>query len=471
MTLRLYDTAARAAREFVPVTPGKVSIYLCGATVQAPPHIGHIRSGVSFDIASRWFAYRGYEVTFCRNVTDIDDKIINRAKDEGVETWRVAQRNEFAFQNAYRILGCIDPTIEPRATGHIPEMIEMIRALIERGHAYAAGGDVYFRVRSDPEYGALSGRRLDDLRADEADDLAGLTHKEDPHDFTLWKATKPGTNEPSWDTPWGPGRPGWHLECSAMALRYLGEVFDVHGGGIELKFPHHENEMAQSHSCGYGFANYWLHNGWVTIGGEKMAKSLGNSLLVSEMVKQVRPVVLRYYLGTPHYRSTIEYAEDSVHEAEAAYHRIEGFVTRAVELVGPTDPAAEVPGGFADSMDDDLGVPGAVAVLHNTVREGNTALAASDKEGAAAALAAVLAMLDVLGLNPLAAPWAGGGAVPVGAGDLRPVVDTLVRVALEQRQAARERKDYAASDAIRDQLAAAGVTVEDTPGGPRWTVS
>jgi cysteinyl-tRNA synthetase len=469
MTLRLYDTAARAAREFVPVTPGKVSIYLCGATVQAPPHIGHIRSGVSFDIARRWFEYRGYEVTFCRNVTDIDDKIINRAKDEGVETWRVAQRNEYAFQDAYRVLGCEDPTIEPRATGHIPEMIEMIQTLIERGHAYASGGDVYFRVRSDPEYGALSGRRIDDLRADEADDMAGVTHKKDPHDFTLWKATKPGTNEPSWDTPWGPGRPGWHLECSAMARRYLGEAFDIHGGGVELKFPHHENEMAQSHSCGYPFTAFWLHNGWVTIGGEKMSKSLGNSLLVSEMVRRVRPVVLRYYLGTPHYRSTIDYSPEALNEAAAAYGRIEGFVTRAVELVGvPADPGA-VPDDFAASMDDDLGVPGAVAVLHNTVREGNTALAATDKEGVVTALASVLAMLDILGLNPLAAPWAASGGS--SGGDLRPVVDTLVKVALEQRQAARERKDFAASDAIRDQLAASGITVEDTPSGPRWTVN
>ena len=279
MTLRLYDTAARATREFVPVTPGKVSIYLCGATVQAPPHIGHIRSGVSFDIARRWFEYRGYEVTFCRNVTDVDDKIIKRALEEGVETWRVAQRNEFAFQNAYRVLGCQDPSVEPRATGHIPEMVEMIRTLIERGHAYAAGGDVYFRVRSDPEYGALSGRNLDDAwskgEREPADDMAPDTFKEDPNDFTLWKATKPGTNEPSWDTPWGPGRPGWHLECSAMARRYLGEAFDIHGGGIELMFPHHENEMAQSHSCGYPFTSYWLHNGWVTIEGREDVQVTG----------------------------------------------------------------------------------------------------------------------------------------------------------------------------------------------------
>jgi len=469
MTLRLYDTAARATREFVPVTPGKVSIYLCGATVQAPPHIGHVRSGVSFDIVRRWLEYRGHEVTLLRNITDIDDKIIRRAAEEGVETWRVAQRNEYAFQNAYRLLGCQDPAVEPRATGHVPEMVAMMRKLIDDGHAYAAGGDVYFRVRSLPGYGALAHFSVDDLEEQPLDDVAPTTHKEDPHDFTLWKASKPG--EPFWDTPWGPGRPGWHLECSAMAHRYLGSAFDIHGGGVDLIFPHHENEQAQSHAFGDQFAKYWMHNGWVTLKNEKMSKSLGNSVLVTELAKLYRPIVLRYYLGTPHYRSMIEYTEDSLREAEAAYSRIEGFVTRALETVGPTSAAAEVPAAFAESMDDDFGVPGAVAVLYNTVREGNTALATGDKEGVAAQLSSVLKMLDVLGLNPLAEPWAGAGGAAGPGTDLRPVVDTLVKVALEQRQAARERKDYAASDAIRDQLARAGVTVEDTPSGPRWTVA
>jgi cysteinyl-tRNA synthetase len=468
MTLRLYDTTARATREFVPVTPGKVSIYLCGATVQAPPHIGHIRSGVSFDIARRWFEYRGYTVTFVRNVTDIDDKIIRKAAEQGIETWRVAQANEYAFQHAYRLLGCEDPSVEPRATGHIPEMVAMMRKLIEDGHAYAAGGDVYFRVRSFPEYGALAHFSPDDLKEQPPDDVAPTTHKEDPHDFALWKASKPG--EPFWDTPWGPGRPGWHLECSAMAHRYLGTNFDIHGGGVDLIFPHHENEQAQSHAFGDKFTNYWMHNGWVTLKNEKMSKSLGNSVLVTELAKQYRPVVLRYYLGTPHYRSMIEYTEDSLREADAAYSRIEGFVTRALETVGPTEAAEQVPAAFAESMDDDFGVPGAVAVLYTTVREGNTALASGDKEGVATHLASVLKMLDILGLNPLAEEWAGASGGTGNGTDLRPVVDTLVKVALEQRQAARERKDYAASDAIRDQLARAGVTVEDTPSGPRWAV-
>ena len=468
MTLRLYDTAARATREFVPVTPGKVSIYLCGATVQAPPHIGHVRSQLSFDIVRRWFEYRGYDVTFVRNVTDIDDKIIRKAAEQGVETWRVAQANEYAFQNAYRLLGCEDPSVEPRATGHVPEMIAMMRKLIDAGHAYAAGGDVYFRVRSFPEYGALAHFSVDDLEEQPLDDVAPTTHKEDPHDFTLWKASKPG--EPFWDTPWGPGRPGWHLECSAMAHRYLGTNFDIHGGGVDLIFPHHENEQAQSHAFGDKFTNYWMHNGWVTLKNEKMSKSLGNSVLVTELAKQYRPVVLRYYLGTPHYRSMIEYTEDSLREADTAYSRIEGFVTRALEAVGPTEAAEQVPTAFAESMDDDFGVPGAVAVLYNTVREGNTALASGDKEGVASHLASVLKMLDILGLNPLDEQWAGAAGAPGSATDLRPAVDSLVKVALEQRQAARERKDYAASDAIRDQLARAGITVEDTPSGPRWTV-
>ena len=468
MTLRLYDTAARATREFVPVTPGKVSIYLCGATVQAPPHIGHVRSQLSFDIVRRWFEYRGYDVTFVRNVTDIDDKIIRKAAEQGVETWRVAQANEYAFQNAYRLLGCEDPSVEPRATGHVPEMIAMMRKLIDAGHAYAAGGDVYFRVRSFPEYGALAHFSVDDLEEQPLDDVAPTTHKEDPHDFTLWKASKPG--EPFWDTPWGPGRPGWHLECSAMAHRYLGTNFDIHGGGVDLIFPHHENEQAQSHAFGDKFTNYWMHNGWVTLKNEKMSKSLGNSVLVTELAKQYRPVVLRYYLGTPHYRSMIEYTEDSLREADTAYSRIEGFVTRALEAVGPTGAAEQVPTAFAESMDDDFGVPGAVAVLYNTVREGNTALASGDKEGVASHLASVLKMLDILGLNPLDEQWAGAAGAPGSATDLRPAVDSLVKVALEQRQAARERKDYAASDAIRDQLARAGITVEDTPSGPRWTV-
>ncbi len=464
MTIRLHDTAARSVRDFVPTEPGKVSIYLCGATVQSAPHIGHIRSGVNFDILVRWLTYRGLEVTLVRNVTDIDDKILKKAAEQGVESWRVAQVNERAFTAAYDGLGCLPPTVEPRATGHVPEMIELMQDLIDGGHAYAAGGDVYFDVRSYPEYGALSHQKVGDMLS--ADDADPKNAKRDPQDFTLWKGAKPG--EPFWNTPWGPGRPGWHLECSAMARRYLGRRFDIHGGGIDLIFPHHENEIAQSRARGDEFAQYWMHNAWVTTAGEKMSKSLGNSLLVADVMRRHRPLVLRYYLGTPHYRSMIEYSEAALEEAAAAFGRIEQFLTRAVELVGPAEPST-VPDDFAAALDDDLGVPGAVAVLHQTVRAGNTALAAGDKEGAAARLREVRAMLGVLGMDPMSEPWAhtagGDGA------DLRGVVDSLVAVALEQRQAARARKDFAAADAIRDQLSSIGIAIEDTPAGPRWTLA
>ncbi|MDG9703023.1 cysteine--tRNA ligase [Streptomyces sp. DH37] len=462
MTLRLYDTSARQIRDFTPLTPGCVSIYLCGATVQAAPHIGHIRSGLNFDVMRRWFAHRGYDVTFVRNVTDIDDKIIAKSAEQGRPWWAIGYANERAFDDAYTALGCLPPTYEPRATGHIPEMVEMMRALIDRGHAYAADGNVYFDVRSLPGYLSLSNQDLDDLRQPSGE---GETGKRDPRDFAMWKAVKPG--EPSWETPWGRGRPGWHLECSAMAHKYLGRAFDIHGGGVDLVFPHHENEIAQSTAYGDDFASYWLHNAWVTMSGEKMSKSLGNSVLVSEMVRQWRPIVLRYYLGTPHYRSTIEYSEDALREAEAAFGRIEGFVQRAVERAGSVEPAAEVPEEFAAAMDDDFGVPQALAVVHTTVRQGNAALAEDDKDAVTDTLADVRAMLGVLGLDPLDGHWAGGDSAGRGE-ELAGVVDALVGLVLEQRQAARARRDYATADAIRDQLQRSGLVIEDTPSGPRW---
>ena len=459
MTLRIYDTAARSTRDFSPITPGKAALYLCGATVQAPPHIGHIRSGVNFDIFVRWLRTSGYEVTFCRNVTDIDDKILRVAGHEGVPWWAVAERNQRAFTRAYDALGCLPPDVEPRATGHVPEMIVLMRRLIERGHAYASGGDVYFDVRSAAGYGTLSGQRLDRMRP--AGDTEGDGSKRDPRDFALWKGAKPG--EPAWETPWGPGRPGWHLECSAMATKYLGADFDIHGGGLDLLFPHHENERAQSRSAGDGFARYWMHNGLVGVAGEKMSKSLGNSLLVDAMITQVRPAELRYYLGQAHYRSGIEYSAEALAEAVAAYRRIEGFVIRAAETTTALETGA-LPAPFTAALDDDLGVPQALAAVHEAVTDGNSALAAGDAAGAAKHLAEVRAMLAVLGLDPLAAPWSAGGRDD----GLRAVVDVLAGVALEQRQAARERKDYAAADAIRDRLLAAGIGVEDTPRGPRW---
>lgn len=461
MTIRLYDTSARQIRDFAPLIPGCVSIYLCGATVQAAPHIGHIRSGLNFDIIRRWFSYRGHDVKFVRNVTDIDDKIIAKSVEQGRPWWAIGYENERAFNDGYAALGCLPPTYEPRATGHVPEMIEMMRVLIDQGNAYAADGNVYFDVRSYADYLALSNQELDNLRQPAGE---GETGKRDPRDFAMWKAAKPG--EPQWDTPWGPGRPGWHLECSAMAHKYLGSAFDIHGGGVDLVFPHHENEIAQSKAYGDDFAAYWLHNAWVTMSGEKMSKSLGNSVLVSRMVKQWRPIVLRYYLGTPHYRSMIEYSEEALAEAETAFGRIEGFVHRAVEAVGVVEPAAEVPADFAAAMDEDFGVPQALAVVHTTVRHGNAALSADDKESVTAAMAQLRAMLGVLGLDPLDDHWNTGGS---GQGDqLHGVVDSLLRLLLDQRQAARERKDYATADAIRDELQRSGLVIEDTPAGPRW---
>jgi cysteinyl-tRNA synthetase len=473
VTLRLHDTASRAVRDFSPAVPGKASLYLCGATVQAPPHIGHIRSGVNFDILIRWLKASRYQVLFCRNVTDIDDKILRVAAGEEVPYWLIAQRNERAFSRAYAALGCLPPDVEPRATGHVPEMIALMRRLIDGGHAYAADGDVYFAVSSYPAYGELSGQRPEQMQPAGDTEQAGA--KRDPRDFALWKGAKPG--EPAWDTPWGPGRPGWHLECSAMATKYLGPEFDIHGGGLDLVFPHHENELAQSRAAGDGFARYWLHNGLVGVSGEKMSKSLGNSLLVDVMVTEVRPVELRYYLGQAHYRSPIEYSPEALAEAVAAYRRIEGFAARAAEVAGPGEPgypgpavAGEgaplltgqpLPAAFTAAMDDDLGVPQALAAVHEAVRNGNNALAAGDTGTTRAHLAEVRAMLGVLGLDPLSEPWLTRGD------DLEPVVRALVSVVLGQREAARQRKDWAAADAIRDALKPAGVLIEDTPGGPR----
>lgn len=337
VSLHLYDTSTRTVREFVPVEPGRVSMYLCGATVQAPPHIGHIRSGVNFDVLRRWLLRQGFDVIFCRNVTDLDDKIIRVAASEGVPWFVVSERNQRAFTWAYDQLGCLPPTVEPRAMGHVPEMVELMRRLMDKGHAYASGGDVYFDVVSYADrYGKLSNQKPENMRAAGDTDTDSL--KRDPRDFALWKGAKPG--EPTWPTPWGRGRPGWHLECSAMATKYLGGTFDIHGGGVDLIFPHHENEIAQSQAAGDGFARYWLHNGMLKLGGEKMSKSLGNSLLIPDMLRKVRPVELRYYLVAAHYRSAIDYSDEALQEAAAGYRRIEGFVTRAAEVIHDVDAAA-----------------------------------------------------------------------------------------------------------------------------------
>ena len=461
MPLRLHDTATRSVRDFIPQVEGRVGIYLCGATVQAPPHVGHVRSGVAFDVIRRWLIAKGFDVTFVRNVTDIDDKIIHNAGHEDVPYWVVAMRNERAFTRAYDVLGCLPPTYEPRATGHIPEMVELMQRLIDVGHGYAANGDVYFDVRSFDDYGKLSGQRIDDMLA--ASDADSMT-KRDPRDFAMWKGAKP--DEPYWDTPWGPGRPGWHVECSAMARKYLGASFDIHGGGLDLLFPHHENEIAQSRAAGDGFAQYWLHNAWVTTAGEKMSKSLGNSLLVDQVVTRVRPIELRYYLAGSHYRSMIEYSDDALREAGQGFRRIEGFLQRAFEGVEPQVQPQARPAAFDDAMDDDIAVPQALAVIHEAVRAGNSAIAAGDAPTARAQADAVLAMLDVLGLNPYGSPWAGAA----DSDRQTEVIDALVKVVLEQRQEARARKDFAAADALRDGLDRIGIRIEDTASGVRWSL-
>jgi cysteinyl-tRNA synthetase len=466
VSLRLFDTAARAVRDFTPLRAGRASVYVCGLTVQGRPHVGHVRAALAFDVLRRWLTVRGLDVTYIRNVTDIDDKILAKAEANGVPWWAWAYENERACTRAYDVLGILPPTYEPRATGHIPEMVALMQRLVDRGHAYAADGDVYFDVRSFPAYGELTGQKLEDLQS--AADTDTDERKRDPRDFALWKAHKDGEPETaSWDTPWGRGRPGWHLECSAMVGKYLGAEFDIHGGGLDLRFPHHENEQAQSRAAGDGFARYWLHNGWVTLGGEKMSKSMGNTALVDEVVQRVRPVELRYYLATPHYRSTIEFTDAALDEAGVAYRRLESFVRRAAERVGADAGSPVLCAEFIEALDDDLGTPAAVAAIHETVRQGNTALADGDDAAVAGALGSVRAMLGVLGLDPLDPRWATAGA----DAQLTHVTGGLVSLALDQRQAARARKDFAAADAIRDQLTSLGVSVEDTPQGPRWELT
>ena len=461
---RLYDTATQSVRLFEPVAPGKVSIYHCGLTVQSGPHLGHIRKEVVFDILRRWLTWCGYQVTVIANITDIDDKILIKSAEAGTPWFAHAYRFERELHDAYAALGCLPPTYEPRATGHIPEMIEMIKILIERGHAYQApdsSGDVYFDVKSWPAYGSLSHQNIDDMEPAADSDPRG---KRDPRDFALWKGHKDTEPETaSWPTPWGRGRPGWHLECSAMAGKYLGDEFDIHGGGLDLRFPHHENELAQSRAAGQRFARYWMHNALVTTAGEKMSKSLGNSALVSEVIKRFPARAVRLYLSQPHYRSPIEYSDAAIAESVAALERIDNFVRRAADVVGVV--AERVPQEFAAAMNDDLGTPAAVAVLHNAVREGNQALEAGETDLVATRLAAVMGMLAILGLDATSGAWERNVDQQLTA-----VVDGLVTELLKHREAARERKDFAAADAIRDSLAALGVEVLDTPQGPRWRV-
>ncbi len=454
-TLNLYDTKSRVISAFKPIKKGEVGIYLCGATVQAPPHIGHIRSGVNFDILRRWLITTGYKVNFVRNVTDIDDKILHKAVHEEIPWWQVAMKYERAFTDAYNALNVLPPTYEPRATGHITQMIELMQKLIENGSAYAPGnGDVYLEVRKLKEYLTLSNQKLDDLQSNEDSDS---TYKKDPRDFALWKAAKQG--DPTWPTPWGAGRPGWHLECSAMAHAYLGEAFDIHGGGLDLIFPHHENEIAQSNAAGYKFANTWMHNAWVTTSGEKMSKSLGNSLQVVEILKKVRGIELRWYLGSAHYRSMLEFSFEALAESATAFKRIEAFLSRAESVIGK-EIELLIADEFAKAMNDDLAVPQGLAFIAESMRIGNSA--ADDKKVLAKIAGEIRGALSILGCDPKDSAFAATKSNDAA-------MDGLIKLALAQREAARERKDFTAADDIRDQIASLGITVEDTTNGPRWS--
>jgi len=473
--MRFYDSATSSIRDFEPVVPGEARIYYCGATVQGEPHVGHIRSALVFDQLARWMRYRGFKVTTVRNVTDIDDKILAKSVESAQSTytgehrneqwWALAYRYEKVFARAYATLGIDPPTYEPRATGHIPEMFELIQRLIDRGHAYPAlddSGDVYFDVRSWEHYGALTRQSVDDMQ-DSAD--ADPRGKRDPRDFALWKGYKEG--EPltaAWDSPWGRGRPGWHLECSAMAGKYLGKRFDIHGGGLDLRFPHHENELAQSTAAGDDFANFWMHNGMVTYEGEKMSKSIGNTISPVQMLQQTRPLVVRYYLGSAHYRSVLDYRPTSLEEARVAIERVEAFLAATSELMAPNPQERRVPQDFADALDDDMNIPRALAVLHEQTRAGNAALAAgadaSEYANAVWAMANVLGLTSLMNLN-------GSGA----SGAEHQALDALIHTILEQRASARAEKDWATADRMRDVLAAAGITVKDGAQSSTWSLN
>ncbi|MHB1235405.1 MAG: cysteine--tRNA ligase [Microbacteriaceae bacterium] len=470
MTVRLFDSKSQTVTELSPIVAGQVGIYVCGPTVQSSPHIGHLRSALVYDQWRRWLTYRGLTVILVRNVTDIDDKILVNAAGSAEPWWALAYRYELEFTAGYNQLGILPPTYEPRATASIGQMQDIIQRLIEGGHAYPAAdgsGDVYFDTATWPAYGELTRQNLSDM-ASAAD--AEPRGKRDPRDFALWKGHKADEPESAaWPSPWGAGRPGWHIECSAMSARYLGARFDIHGGGLDLRFPHHENELAQSTAAGDAFANYWVHNGLVNVNGQKMSKSLGNSIYAAEFLAKARPLVVRYYLGSAHYRSTIDYHDGALVEAEAALDRIDVFLRRAERRFSSTrfsgSGAESVPEAFAAAMDDDLSVPQALAVLHEHVRAGNAALDTADLAAAAARRGEVLAMAEVLGINPLAERWQTAGAEPATV-----ALDLLVGTLMAQREADRKNRDFTAADRIRDELMAAGIQIEDTPTGPQWSL-
>ena len=515
--LNLYDTASHQVSHFVPLKPGEVGIYVCGATVQSSPHIGHIRAAVAFDIVRRWFLKLGYKVTFVRNVTDIDDKILVKAAAAGQRWWARAYYYEREFTEAYNTLGVLPPTVEPRATGHMSDMIDLIQRILDNGHGYVVTdadgkptGNVYFDVASWPHYGELThqkqtsevdeaaavadrmGPSVDTTGADKynpVDPADASPDKHDPRDFALWKAPKDTDPEDArWSTPFGVGRPGWHIECSAMSHRYLGDGFDIHGGGLDLRFPHHENEMAQTRAAGYPSAARWMHSAWVTAKGEKMSKSLGTGLSVPSVLAEHSAWVVRYALGSVQYRSMLEWSDQALVEAQAAYDRVSNFIERAGVALGGQPSREEVtavsaddlPADFVAAMNDDVNVSGATAAIFTAIRSGNTLLSQladrADSETAKAevreALLAVRAMLDTLGLDPLAEPWVSAGAAADGTAESpeHAALEALIAEQLNARAEARKAKDFAKADQIRDALTEAGIAIEDGPQGSTWSL-
>ena len=516
--LNLYDTASHQVSHFVPLKPGEVGIYVCGATVQSSPHIGHIRAAVAFDIVRRWFLKLGYKVTFVRNVTDIDDKILDKAAAAGQRWWSRAYYYEREFTEAYNTLGVLPPTVEPRATGHMSDMIDLIQRILDNGHGYVVTdadgkptGNVYFDVASWPHYGELThqkqtsevdeaaavadrmGPSVDATGADKynpVDPADASPDKHDPRDFALWKAPKDTDPEDArWSTPFGVGRPGWHIECSAMSHRYLGDGFDIHGGGLDLRFPHHENEMAQTRAAGFPSAARWMHSAWVTAKGEKMSKSLGTGLSVPSVLAEHSAWVVRYALGSVQYRSMLEWSDQALVEAQAAYDRVSNFIERAGVALGDLKPnrdeitavpADDLPADFVAAMNDDVNVSGATAAIFTAIRSGNTLLSQladrADSETAKAevreALLAVRAMLDTLGLDPLAEPWASAGGAADGTAESpeHAALEALIAEQLNARAEARKAKDFAKADQIRDALTEAGIAIEDGPQGSTWSL-
>ena len=462
MSLVLYNTRTRRKEVFEPLNPGKVGLYVCGVTVYDHPHIGHARCYVAFDAMVRHFQARGYEVTYVRNFTDIDDKIINRAHETGQDPAALSSTYIDSFSQDMAALGCLTPQVEPRATGHIPDIIQAVQTLVEKGHAYPVeGGDVFFRVSSFAPYGGLSGRDPDQLRAGARIEVD--QRKENPMDFALWKGSKPG--EPQWDSPWGPGRPGWHIECSVMSARYLGPTFDIHGGGEDLVFPHHENEVAQSEALtGQPFARYWLHNGFVRVDQEKMSKSLGNFFTIKDVLAKVRPETLRLFLLGKHYRAPLDFSDQALEEAHQALERLYIALRAADQDPGPAGQTpAEVEQAaveFDQAMDDDFNTPRALSQLFVLARLANREPAA--RTACAAQLRALGARLGLLGEDPEQFLQ---GAAPQAQAEIDP---DQVQALVDRRTAARQAKDFAQADKLRDQLAGMGVILEDSPQGTTW---